>query len=185
MTKASDSPASELPYRVATLVYVFNQERQVLLLHRLRPPNQGLFSPIGGKLEQAEGESPYACALREIHEEIGIELKLADIRLCGIVSEKAFEGKTHWLMFCFEIIKPIEIASYEIPEGRLEWVKLNKINELPIPETDRRIIWPLVCRHSVMLQKHGGKAPEVFSVHIDCTNPSQITAVVEHSSKKS
>jgi 8-oxo-dGTP diphosphatase len=181
--EANDSAGDSLPYRIATLVYVFNRERQVLLLHRLRPPNQGLYSPIGGKLEQAAGESPYACALREIREEIDLELTLEDIRLCGLVSEKAHEGKAHWLMFCFEIVKPVQIVSRNIPEGSLEWISVDKIDSLPIPETDRLVIWPLVRRHSVVLRDRIGDDPAVFSVHIDCTNPDQLTTVLEHSAR--
>ncbi len=65
-----------LPYQIATLVYIFNRENRLLLLHRSKSPNRDLYSPIGGKLEQAGGESPYTCALREIREETGVELEL-------------------------------------------------------------------------------------------------------------
>ena len=53
-----------LPYKIAVLCYLFDREGRVLLLHRERPPNRGLYSPVGGKLEQSLGESPTACAIR-------------------------------------------------------------------------------------------------------------------------
>ena len=85
---AGSAPAA-IPYKIAVLVYVFNDTGKLLLLHRRRPPNRDLYSPIGGKLEQAIGESPHACALREIEEEIDVKLSLDEIRLLGIVSERA------------------------------------------------------------------------------------------------
>ena len=57
--------APPIPYKIAVLVYIWNDAGELLLLHRRKPPNQHLYSPIGGKLEQHLGESPYACALRE------------------------------------------------------------------------------------------------------------------------
>jgi 8-oxo-dGTP diphosphatase len=182
-----------IAYKIAVLVYMYNSRGELLLLHRRRPPNRDLYSPIGGKLEQGIGESPYACVLREVHEEAGLALSLADIKLLGIVSERAFPGSTpsggedsgetktapaHWLMFCFEVTRPVEVAAREINEGRLEWHPLAAIAQLGIPKTDREVIWPLVRQHSTAL---GGKAAhEFFSVHIDCTDAENFKVTHEH-----
>jgi 8-oxo-dGTP diphosphatase len=177
-----------IAYKIAVLVYIFNDAGQLLLLHRVKPPNKDLYSPIGGKLEQGLGESPYACALREIQEEIEITLGLEDIRLLGMVSERAYprsaasgEGMTlagHWLMFCFEVIRPLNFAARQMNEGRLEWVEVEAVNGLEIPKTDQEVIWPLVREHSVML---GGKrAGDFFSVHIDCRDAENFSVVHEH-----
>ena len=174
-----------IPYRIAVLVYIVNAQGQLLLLHRKKKPNKDMYSPIGGKLEQHAGESPYACALREIREEIGVQLKLDDIRLMGIVSERAYAseagGESHWLMFCFEVTRPLAVPLREFEEGRLEWVDPRKILELSIPSTDRQVIWPLVQRHSRLVGAPAGKPPceGFFSVHIDCTDAKKFTVVQE------
>src|SRR5205085_8190172 len=67
-----------LPYQVATLLYCFNREDEVLLLERAQEPNLGFWSPCGGKLHQQQGESPYACACREAQEELGLNLAVSD-----------------------------------------------------------------------------------------------------------
>jgi 8-oxo-dGTP diphosphatase len=153
-----------LPYRIAVLCYLYDDAGRVLLLHRLRDPNAGLYSPIGGKLEVERGESPHDCAVREIHEEAGVKLTVDDIRMCGVVAETAYAGEAHWLLFLYEVsnaVSPDAIASMEIDEGRLEWVAVDRVEELEIPETDRRVIWPLVCEH------RGG----FFVVHVDSSGP--------------
>ena len=150
-----------LPYKIAVLCYLFDERGRVLLLHRVKPPNRDLYSPIGGKLEQAIGESPTACAQREIKEEAGLDIDLADLHLTGIVSETAYLGQTHWLMFLYEVTRPVQIApeAMQFDEGRLEWHEPAAINALPIPETDRGVIWPLFWQH------RGG----FFAAHIDCS----------------
>lgn len=180
--------AAQVPYKIAVLVYVFNDEGKVLLLHRKRPPNQGRYSPIGGKLEQGLGESPYACALREVHEEIGILLTLDDIRLLGMVSERAFAGasaggataQAHWLMFCFEVTRRVNFPPREIDEGRLEWIDPAAVETLDIPKTDREVIWHLVREHSAMLNPAAPQHERVFSVHIDCTDEENFQVMYEH-----
>jgi 8-oxo-dGTP diphosphatase len=144
----------------------------VLLLHRRKSPNAGMYSPIGGKLHVNEGEGPHECARREIHEEAGVDVPPGDLRLSGIVSECAYEGQTHWLLFLFEVTRPIdpsEIASYDISEGTLEWVPPPEVDKLDIPETDRRFMWPNVQAH------RGG----FFMVHIDCKMQPMSWTVVE------
>src|ERR1043165_2471766 len=91
-----------LPYKIATLLYCFDEQDEVLLMERLREPNKGLWSPCGGKLMTDLGESPYTCACREAAEELGLVLRARDLHLLGIVSEFGYEGQAHWLMFLFE-----------------------------------------------------------------------------------
>lgn len=150
----------ELPYKIAVLCYLFDERGRVLLLHRVKPPNRDLYSPIGGKLEQSIGESPTRCAQREIQEEAGLDIALEDLHLTGIVSENAYLGETHWLMFLYEVTKPVVIAKDAMcfDEGRLEWHKADGISDLPIPQTDRSVIWPLFW------ENRGG----FFTAHIDC-----------------
>jgi 8-oxo-dGTP diphosphatase len=151
-----------LPYKIAVLCYLYDDAGGVLLLHRAKDPNAGMFSPIGGKLEVQQGESPHDCALREIQEEAGLALEHGDVRLTGIVSETAYEGSTHWLIFLFEVTRPVghdEITTMEIDEGDLCWVPADEVPTLEIPRTDREIMWPQVQRH------RGG----FFMVHVDCS----------------
>lgn len=151
-----------LPYKIAVLCYLFDEQGRVLLLHRVKPPNRDLFSPIGGKLEQGLGESPTVCAQREIKEEAGLDIDLADLLLTGIVSETAYLGETHWLMFLYEVTRPVSIPedAMSFDEGQLGWHDPNAIDALPIPETDRGVIWPLFWQHRGAF----------FAAHIDCTN---------------
>lgn len=147
-----------LPYQIAVLCYLFDDAGRVLLLHRRKAPNQDLYSPIGGKLEQAVGESPTDCALREIAEEAGLSLTANDLHLCGIVSEAGYQAQSHWLMFLYEVVHPVVVTRGTFDEGRLEWHDLDEVERLAIPETDRSVIWPLFKRHR----------GRFFMAHIDC-----------------
>src|SRR5208283_621649 len=91
----------DLPYRIAVLVFLENAAGEHLLLLRAKAPNKGVWSPIGGKLEMASGESPFECAVRETLEETGFRIGVADLHLFSMIAEKAYEGQSHWLMFLF------------------------------------------------------------------------------------
>ena len=153
---------TNLPYKIAVLCYLYDEDNRLLLLHRNKEPNFKKYSPIGGKLEASIGESPHACAIREIYEESGVVVEPNDIRLSGMLSETAFEGSTHWLIFLYEVTRTVlvsEITSLEIDEGKLEWVAVDEVMSKNIPNTDRDIIWPLVKEH------RGG----FFALDIDCS----------------
>lgn len=152
--------APTLPYKIAVLCYLYDKAGDVLLLHRRRPPNVNMYSPVGGKLDTASGEGPHECAVRELHEETGLEVDPSELRLTGIVSERGYQGEAHWLMFLFEVTRPIdrrEVRWAEFKEGRLVWTPLAEVPQLPIPVTDRDVMWPQVQAH------RGG----FFTAHID------------------
>ena len=75
-----------MPYKIAVLCYLYDTEGRLLLLHRRKPPNRDMYSPIGGKLEIADGEGPHDCALREIREEASVSLAPDEIKLISIVA---------------------------------------------------------------------------------------------------
>lgn len=169
---STDAPA--LPYKLACLCDLRDEQGRILLLRRLKEPNKGLCSPIGGKLDMPTGESPAQCAQREIKEEAGIDIPIDRLHLLGIISEAAFEGRGHWLLFYYRVLGPVSVPAHDIREGRLDWFHPHEIDALPLPETDRRIIWPLVRRHE---PQKPGDLPGFFTVHIDCTGGGMRWAV--------
>lgn len=155
-----------LPYRLACLVDLRDERGRVLMLRRLKAPNKGLCSPIGGKLDMASGESPAQCARRETLEEAGLDLPIERFHLGGIISETAYEGTGHWLLFYYRVLGAVRVEPRTFNEGSLEWIEPGRIDDLPLPPSDRSIIWPLIREHEA---SGPNGLPGFFTVHIDCT----------------
>src|SRR5215469_14536682 len=136
VSSARFNAAMALPYKVATLLYCFNDRDEVLLLERAQEPNRGFWSPCGGKLHMDDGESPYVCACREAEEELGIQLSAFDLHLAGLISEHGYQGQTHWLMFLFEVKTRINSLPPAHREGRFEFFPRGKLSGLKLPKTD-------------------------------------------------
>lgn len=164
-----------LPYRLACLVDLRDEHGRVLMLRRLKAPNEGLCSPIGGKLDMATGESPAQCARRETLEEAGLDLPIERFHLGGIISETAYEGAGHWLLFYYRVLGSVWVEPTTFREGSLEWIEADKIDDLPLPESDRSIIWPMIRKHEAT---GPGGLPGFFTVHIDC-QPNALAWQVE------
>lgn len=162
-----------LPYRIATLLYCFNEHEDVLLLERMKEPNRGLWSPCGGKLHTEEGESPYACACREAQEELGLQIKPDDLHLTGIVSEHGYEGRAHWLMFLFEVKRRLSALPPAHREGRFQFFSRDALTNLKMPQTDVEQIWPWFWEH------RGG----FFAAHCHCRSDGTNVWTLEESSK--
>lgn len=131
------------PERIlATLIYA-RRDDQVLLLHRSKEPNLGLWVAPGGKLEFEE--SPQDCAQRELLEETG--LRGRDPRLRGVITEVSTRADYQWLMFVF-VTDQVEgdlltCDGAESSEGTLAWVPIAQVAHLPIPKADA-IFFPQV-----------------------------------------
>ncbi|HVU34491.1 MAG TPA: NUDIX domain-containing protein [Opitutaceae bacterium] len=132
-----------LAYKIAVLVFLENAAGDHLLMLRAKPPNLGIWSPIGGKLEMDLGESPFECAVRETFEETGFAITGDDLHLFAMIAEKAYEGHSHWLIFLFRCKRPLPALPPDITEGKFAFFSRAAINDLPIPETDRSALWPI------------------------------------------
>ncbi len=137
----------KLPFKISTLIFIENDKGELLLMKRLKNPNFGLYSCIGGKLEMDQGESPFECAIREVQEEIKVNLTEKDLHLFCMITEKNYENNGHWLMFLFNCKKSINQLPENIDEGEFAFISKDELKKLPIPETDRRALWPIYEKH--------------------------------------
>jgi len=158
-----------LAYKIAVLVFLENAADEHLLILRAKPPNLGAWSPIGGKLETARGESPFECAVRETAEETGFAIAAGDLHLFAIIAEKSYEGHAHWLMFLFRCKKPLPALPPDIKEGKFAFYSRAAIDALPIPETDRKALWPIY-------DQYRGK---FVALKADCAPGRPVTVEVE------
>ena len=131
-----------------TLCYI-EKDGCYLMLHRTKKENdynKDKWIGIGGKFEN--GESPEDCVRREIHEETGLTVEPEDLEYCGIVtfvdkSEPAVvepvETTTSYyteFMHVFRVRKFSGTLLTDCNEGDLEWVPIEKINDLPHWQAD-------------------------------------------------
>ncbi|MCD8481653.1 MAG: NUDIX hydrolase [Verrucomicrobia bacterium] len=116
-------------------------------MQRRKAPNDGLWSPIGGKLEMGIGESPYEAACRETAEETGVLIQPSDLHMFAMIAEKNYEAKCHWLMFLFACKIPLKNCPPDIDEGHFAFHAPEEVMNLPIPQTDREALWKIYFEH--------------------------------------
>ncbi|MFH1377787.1 MAG: NUDIX domain-containing protein [Planctomycetota bacterium] len=144
--------------RLTTLIYVFDPLGRTLLMKRAQSPNLGLYSPPGGKV--AVDESPKECAARELLEETGIKISLDALTPVGLVTETGYLAPSdQWVMFLYKTTLPTVIDAPPVsPEGEFQWIPADAVFQLPIPDTDRAVLWERVVRG------------DYFEIHIRCEN---------------
>lgn len=111
---------------------------QVLMLHRNKEPNKGLWVAPGGKVEMHE--APLECAVRELREETGLTARSASLR--GLVTEVSPREDYQWLLFIY-VTDDFEGELIPCSEGNLAWVDVSAMPVLPIPQADA-IFFPRV-----------------------------------------
>jgi 8-oxo-dGTP diphosphatase len=112
-------PEHQSVMKLATLCYI-KRDNQTLMLHRIKKENdmhQGKWNGLGGKFEP--GETPEACAVREIFEESGLRVKEPELR--GILTFPAFSDDEDWYAFVF-VVREFSGELIDSPEGVLAWV---------------------------------------------------------------
>lgn len=141
----SDLRWEDLPLRY-TLCFL-TRPGQVLMLHRQRPPNQGLWNGVGGHIEA--GETPLASCLREVREETGY--KLAGAHFGGLLTWSGFETPAGGL-FLFQASAPPD-APIACSEGPLVWQSEDWVLHSPQVVSNIAYILPSLL---------AGELPKVF-----------------------
>jgi 8-oxo-dGTP diphosphatase len=108
------------------------------VLVQQRPPGKpmaGLWEFPGGKVEP--GERPEAALIRELHEELGIDVEAACLAPATFASEAL--GERHLLLLLYALRK-----WKGVPEARhasaLKWVRPLELHRLEMPPADKPLI---------------------------------------------
>ncbi len=120
--------------KLATLCYICEGEN-TLMLHRIKKANdmhEGKWNGLGGKVEA--GESPEACAVREVLEESG--LRVSSPQLKGFITFPNFDGENDWYVFVYRFDE-FSGELIDSPEGHLQWIPNADLKDLPLWEGDR------------------------------------------------
>jgi 8-oxo-dGTP diphosphatase len=128
--------------KLATLCYI-KRPGQTLMIHRIKKINdmhQGKWNGLGGKFEP--GETPEACAIREIREESG--LIVDELQLKGFLTFPKFSGDEDWYAFVF-LVTRFSGHLIDSHEGVLSWIDNDKLLDLNLWEGDK-IFLPLLDR---------------------------------------
>jgi len=121
-----------MSYILGTLVYVLRDD-EVLVMHRNKEPNLGLWIAPGGKVEL--GESPYETAQREMLEETGLTVE--NLHLAGLCTEISPFADWLWMLFIFVTTQFAGELVPDLREGRLAWLSMAEyLNNVPIPQAD-------------------------------------------------
>jgi len=145
-------------YIPSVLVYALH-EGEVLLMHRNKEPNLGLWTAPGGKVEW--GESPHETARREMAEETGLEVE--DLHLRGFCTEVSPLPEWQWFLFIFVTTRFQGALEADEREGDLAWVPLGEyFTDLAIPQADA-IFAPRV----LAMDEGCFQAKFVYDVHLN------------------
>lgn len=123
--------------KLATLCYV-KRDGCTLMLLRNKKTNDihaGKWNGLGGKFEP--GETPEACAVREIFEESGLIARNPELR--GILTFPAFDGEEDWYAFVF-VVRDFAGETSESAEGDLHWIDDDDLLDLNLWEGDRHFL---------------------------------------------
>ena len=122
----------------STLIYVRHQGK-VLMIHRSSADSrwldfhEGKWNGLGGKCEK--DESPLMAAQRELQEESGLNIPLAQFRSAGVIQFPLFKPHKNedWLVFLFSVDLeelPSTGLLKETKEGVLHWISDSDILNL-------------------------------------------------------
>ena len=119
--------------KLGTLVYL-KQNGKTLMLHRVKKEqefHEGKWNRLRGKLDP--GQTPEECAIREVKEESGLDLKALKLR--GIITFPLFDQVDDWYVYLFT---GTEFSGdlIDSPEGDLEWIDNDKLLDLKLWEGD-------------------------------------------------
>jgi 8-oxo-dGTP diphosphatase len=118
--------------RVAVLC-ILQHQQQYLLLERLKAPNAGMYTPVGGKIDPFE--TPDQAAIREVFEETGLTVN--EVHFCGILTETS-PTNYNWVSYVFKAAIHWQPAP-ACNEGTLHWVHETHVANIPTPTTDAHI----------------------------------------------
>ena len=108
---------------------------RVLVQQRAQGTLAGLWEFPGGKLEP--GETPETCLVRELAEELGIDVEAACLAPAAFASDRLGEKPLLLLLF---VLRKWRGLPQPLAAAGLRWVRPIELHGLPMPPADKPLI---------------------------------------------
>ncbi|CQR46481.1 8-oxo-dGTP diphosphatase [Paraliobacillus sp. PM-2] len=125
---------------------ILKHQNHILLLQK---PSKGWYAMPGGKMEQ--GENIKESVIREFKEETGLYLMEPKLRgVFTMVKKEQYSLEKEWMMYtffcdCFEG----ELLE-QSKEGKLKWIPVEEVSNLPTAPSDKFIHQHLLHRQAIL-----------------------------------
>ncbi|HWW63334.1 MAG TPA: (deoxy)nucleoside triphosphate pyrophosphohydrolase [Sphingomonadaceae bacterium] len=124
------------PLLIVVAVALIDGEGRVLLQQRSATRSMaGLWEFPGGKIEA--GESPEAALIRELHEELGIDVEAACLAPAVFASDRL---EDRGLLLLLYVCRKWRGVPQPLDSAGLRWVRPVEMHGLPMPPADRPLI---------------------------------------------
>lgn len=135
------SPAKKVPHHDIGVGILVNDKNQVLIAQRPEDTMLGgLWEFPGGK--QKPDESIEETTVRELREELGVEVQITDSFMQLNHTYSHFKITLH--AFLCELVSGTPKAN---AAQQIKWVSVNELDNYPFPKANRRLTEKLVLRH--------------------------------------
>jgi 8-oxo-dGTP diphosphatase len=133
---AGEDPRPGLPVLTVVAVALLDADNRILLTQRPEgKPMAGLWEFPGGKVNA--GETPEAALIRELHEELGIDIRASCLAPLTFASH-SYE-KFHLLMPLF-VCRQWQGTLTARENQNMAWVRAGKLRSYPMPPADVPLI---------------------------------------------
>ena len=124
------------PIVLVAAAALIDVDGRVLICQRPEGKNlAGLWEFPGGKVEP--GETPEACLIRELDEELGVQVAKACLAPFVFASH---EYETFHLLMPLYLLRKWEGQVRNREHKAMAWVKPNKLSEYPMPPADEPLV---------------------------------------------
>ena len=121
-------------------IYIKDDDRMLLLDRIGSRVVKRSWCGVGGHFKGKEVNDARACVLREMKEEIGLKKKDLDNLKLRYIALRLVEEELRINYYFFADLKQGVKIKKHCPEGNLEWVDLDEINNRKMPYTAQRVM---------------------------------------------
>lgn len=122
--------------KVAVGVIIDDQQRILITRRPLHASHGGIWEFPGGKVE--DGETPGDALIREIKEEVDLDIHVQDIHFLGEINHAYSHHSVALLVYCVRSFQG-EAKAMEM-QMDLRWVEMNRLQDFEFPEANQQII---------------------------------------------
>lgn len=146
--------------RNMTSIYIKNENKMLMVYRIGSAVVQPSWCGIGGHFQDGELNDPETCVLRELFEETGITIHdISDLEL-KYVTIRLKNNELRQYYYFFANLKNRDVDITNCPEGRLEWLEMDKLLEFEMPFTAKECLKHYLTIGEMIKEKYAGVATD-------------------------